>query len=254
MSGETIRFAGSAELDAAVQRLADAAGSTAAEVLPAQMRLLAVALAAKTRPYGATSSAQKEGIQRVEARITDIYPSVGMIAARLEKKEPRLKKAFIAKIKKKDFDAAEKIANDVLKLNCNVGEFDGGSLHRQQKFTKYVKHRLVVTNYKNVESYMASKKRLVGFAKGGFATAARQLGGVRGIPGFATRQQSPGSGSVTTSINGTVVTMINGVKYIEQALDRRGEADALSDRARNIDARINIMMGVKNRSASRSIK
>lgn len=250
----TLRFSDIAELDASIQRLADASGITAREVLPAQMRLFAADLAFNTRPIGKTSAAQKEGQKKVEARIRWVYPSVAIMADLLERKEERLKKAFIARVKKKEFAGAARILNDVFEGSYTIGNFDGGELHQKQQFSRRVANRLVVINYPKVEAYIREKKKLVGFAKGGFAAAARQLGGVRGIPGFATRQNAPGTGSVTGDGKTLTVTMTNGVRYIEDALDAHGEARAIAYRERAVSALIKRMMDRRMKQASRSLK
>ena len=255
MNGDvTLRFSDISELDRSIQRLADAAGSTVKEVLPAQMRLFAADLAFNTRPRGKTAGAQKEGQERVERRISTVYPSVGMMADMLGQKEERLKGAFIALIKKKKYAQAANLLNDIFSSTFTVGEFDGGKLHKEQQFTRRVDKKLVVTNYTKVNQYTRETKKRVGFAKGGFATAARQLGGVRGIPGFATRQNAPGTGSVTGDGRTLTVTMTNGVKYIEDALDAHGEAVAISYREKAVTAVIRRIMARKTRSASRSIR
>lgn len=252
MSGDvTLRFSDISELDAAIQRLADASGSTAREVLPAQMRLFAADLAFNTRPIGKTAAAQKTGQDKVDRRINFIYPSIGMMANLLGGKEERLKKAFIAQIKKRNFPAAAKLLNDLLPGTYTVGEFDGGVLHKDQQFSRLADKRLVVINHTKVGQYIREKKKLVGFAKGGFAAAARQLGGVRGIPGFATRQNAPGLGSVTGDGRALTVTMTNGVKYIRDALDEHGEARAIEHRKKAVDAVIRRMMDRKLRQAIR---
>ena len=89
----TLRFSDISELDSSIQKLADAAGSTVREVLPAQMRLFAADLAFNTRPIGKTAAAQKDGQKKVEDRIRWVYASVGMMADLLGRKEERLKKA-----------------------------------------------------------------------------------------------------------------------------------------------------------------
>ncbi len=255
MSGDvTLRFADISELDSAIQKLADAAGTTAREVLPAQMRLFAADLAFNTRPIGKTAAAQKAGQINVEKRIRWVYASVGMMADLLESHGERVKKGFIARVKKRDFSGAVRMLNDIFSSTYSIGEFDGGKLHQEQQFTRKVTKRLVVTNYPKVEAYIREKKKLVGFAKGGFAAAARQLGGVRGIPGFATRQNAPGSGSVTGDGKTLIVTMTNGVKYIEDALDAHGEARAIEYRQKAVTAVIKRMMDRKLRQSSKSLK
>ena len=250
----TLRFSDISELDSSIQKLADAAGTTAREVLPAQMRLFAADLAFNTRPIGKTAAAQKDGQKKVEDRIRWVYASVGMMADLLGQKEERLKKAFIARIKKREYAGAARMLNDIFPSSYTIGEFDGGELHKKQQFSRRVEKRLVVINYPKVEAYIREKKKLVGFAKGGFAAAARQLGGVRGIPGFATRQNAPGAGSVTGDGKTLTVTMTNGVKYIEDALDAHGEARAIEHRQKAVTSVIKRMMDRKMRQASRSLK
>jgi len=255
MSGNmTLRFVDIAELDSAIQKLADASGSTVREVLPAQMRLFAADLSFNTRPRGKTAAAQKEGQAKVEARIGTIYPSVGMMADLLGNKEDRLKTTFIALVKKRKFTEAAKLLNDVFSSSYTVGEFDGGELHRKQQFSRRVDKRLVVVNFAKVNQYIREKKKLVGFAKGGFAAAARQLGGVRGIPGFATRQNAPGSGSVSGDGKTLTVTMTNSVRYIADALDKHGEEVAIAYRQKAVSAVIKRMMSRKMKQSSRSLK
>lgn len=255
MNGDvTLRFVDIAELDSAIQKLADAAGSTAREVLPAQMRLFAADLAFNTRPIGKTAAAQKAGQINVEKRIRWVYCSVGMMADLLEPYGERVKKGFIARVKKKDFVNAARILNDIFPSTYTIGEFDGGKLHKEQQFSRKVTKRLVVINHPKVEAYIREKKKLVGFAKGGFAAAARQLGGVRGIPGFATRQNAPGSGSVAGDGRTLTVTMTNAVKYIEDALDAHGEARAIEHRQKSVVAIIKRMMDRKLRQSSRSLR
>jgi hypothetical protein len=255
MSGDvTLRFVDIAELDSSIQKLADAAGSTVKEVLPAQMRLFAADLSMNTRPVGKTASAAESGRINVEKRIRYVYPSVGMMADLLQPYGERVQKGFIARVKKKDFVNAARILNDIFPSTYTIGEFDNGDFHKKQQFTKRVEKRLVVVNYAKVEAYIREKKKLVGFAKGGFAAAARQLGGTRGIPGFASRQNAPGTGSVTGDGKTLTVTMTNDVRYIEDALDAHGELRAIEFRKRAVDAVIKRMMDRKMRESSRSLR
>lgn len=255
MNGDiTLKFADISELDSAIQRLADASGATVKEVLPSQMRLFAADLAFNTRPLGRTTASQKKGHELVEKRILQVYPSVGMMAEILASNGESAKGRFISYIKKKKYSSAAAMLNDTLSSNYSVGNFDGGKLHQEQQFSKRVNNRLVVIDHKKVTSYITAKKKLVGFAKGGFATAARQLGGVRGIPGFATRQNSPGTGSVTGDGKTLTITLTNQVKYIEHALDAHGEQRAIDHRNKMITELLKRIMTNKSRRASRSIK
>lgn len=251
---EVLEFSSISELDSVVSRLTDLSSKTAREVLTSEMRLLAVALSFNTRPLGSESESGAILKKKIDSRIRFIYPSVGEIVNLLKNKEERLGKAFSAMIRKHRYSEAAKMLNNIFPSKYSVGEFDGGTLHRNQKFSEKIIYRLVVINYPRVNSYSRDKQKLAGYAMGGFAAAARQLGGTRGIPGFASRQPSPGSGSVTESGGELSVTMTNGVKYIRQALDPHGEARALEFRKRSVEAVIQAIMDRKLKSISPHIK
>jgi hypothetical protein len=120
-------------------------------------------------------------------------------------------------------------------MHISIGTFDGGKLHKEQSEQKNVSRRLLVTSYSRVEAYANKTVRKSGFAKGGFATAARQLGGVRGIPGWATRQKAPGTGTVTGDGRTLTVTMTNLVNYLGAgALKKGDESIAVSNRQKNV--------------------
>ena len=235
------------ELNQAISSLAAASRTTVEEVLPAQMRLLATDLARNTNPMlkkGETPDAAKE---KVKARIYEIYVHRGTAIKLLRQKGDRTANAFLNAVNSGNYSQAAAILNRgaIGRGNFSVGRFDGGALHKQQKFTKSVRRKMVVIDYESVETYVKAKQKLVGFAKGGFATAARELGGVRGIPGFATRQNAPGRGHVSKAGDGLSVTLENQVPYLREALNKTGEENALISRKRNVDSVVKAMMSRK---------
>lgn len=244
------------DLDRAVQKLADAAGSTVKEVLPAQMRLFAADLAFNTRPIGKTPATQKEHQAKIMGRIMSEYFSVGAAYSFLKKDDPKKAAAFVRNVKAGNITEAATIINSTSKnpVIYSVGRFDGGKIHNEQRFRKKIHKALVCTDFKAVEVWAKKTIKLSGFAKGGYAAAARQLGGVRGIPGFATRQKAPGSGTVRGDGKTLTVTMTNDVRYIRQALDAHGEARAINHRERSVTAVIKRMMSRKMKQASPSLK
>jgi hypothetical protein len=252
----SVDFQSDAELNRALQRLADASSLTVREVIPAQARLFAADLAFNTRPLGKTGESQKEGMKRVASRIYGVYPPPGAIVNALKEINENLAKGFVRLCARRKFSQAANILNKHLSggVQYSVGAFDDGKLHRDQKNSKKVRRALVCPGYTRVEAYLKREQRLVGYAKGGFATAARDLGGVRGIPGYATRQGAPGKGSVTESKDGITVTLENKVKYIRHALDSHGETRAINFRTRSINAVLKRMMDRRVKSASASLK
>lgn len=244
------------ELRSAIQKLADASGKTVKEALPAQARLFAADLAFNTRPIGKSPSEQKKGQEKVARRINEVYLDVGAAVNILKRKSESLGKAFSAMIRRKDYRAAEELINrhGGGRSRFEVGPFDGGALHQKQQFSARVTVRRVCVDKAKVAQYIRSVQKLVGFAKGGFATAARQLGGVRGIPGYATRQKAPGKGSVKGDGKTLEVTLQNDVRYIDKALDRAGEERATQHRARSINLVLRRMMDRKIKNVSQSLK
>ncbi len=233
----SMTFQGSEQLNRAVQRLADISGKGVREVLTANMRLFAADLAFNTRPKGKGADGQREAQKRVEARVYAVYITMPGAIGIIKAKDVPAAEAFRRAVKNAKYTQAAAILNRFATgtERYSVGDFDDGELHKRQRFTRRVSHRLVVIYPAKIRTYAQKQMKLVGFAKGGFATAARQLGGVRGIPGYATRQNSPGQGTVTGNGAQLTVTLQNDVRYIAEALDRAGEETAIMHRKRAIE-------------------
>jgi hypothetical protein len=86
----------------------------------------------------------------------------------------------------------------------------------------------VLAGDKTLETYIAKKQKMVGLAKSGWASAAREMGGARGIPSWAKRWTNTGSATDKTG-NGNMQSVIieSKVKYASQALPDGEEAHAL---------------------------
>lgn len=235
----SIEFKDSAEMNKALESLALASKKTLREVIPPQARLFCADLAANTRPYGKDAAGQKIGQDRVDSRIRSVYLSVGGAVETLKRDAgEKIAKQFQRYLRKREYAACARVFNDNCKLRTRykVGPFDGGALHRSQKDQKKVSQGLIVDGaFSKVEAYIRDTKKKVGFAKGGFATAARELGGVRGIPGYVTRQNSPGRGVIQESGDSLSVTIENNVTYIKYAYDAAGEARAIDFRVKQIN-------------------
>lgn len=208
-----------------LQKMADAAGEAAQSSLVSQARLFCVDMAAETLPKVEKKGGTLEQARdKVAARIGQIYKPVGWAVEALNRKDPGIGYRFGEAVKRRRFAEADSILTKTLGgVSFSVGTFDGGRLHKAQESTRVIRKVRVVTNFASVEVYMRKKKRMVGFAKGGFAAAARNLGGVRGIPGYATRQKSPGKAYVQKSATKTVVVIENHVKHIDAALPKGAE-------------------------------
>jgi hypothetical protein len=97
--------------------------------------------------------------------------------------------------------------------------WDGGTAHKRMKLGKlsgpYPVH--LVCDYNNVKKYRTQEKKKVGFLKSGWADAAQDLGGTRGIPMFAKKgHKRSGSGRVDGRGGKAILIVKNTAKYILQ--------------------------------------
>ena len=223
------------ELNLALNRLAESTGKTLKEVLPSQMRLLATDLAFVTYPKGKGTKDNADHQKKIKGRIAEVYPHIGTIVNQLKEIEPKVVGRFTKYMASRQYGQAKLILDKYMpNMNITIGAFDGGALHKEQMNKRRVARRHLTTGYNRVEAYANKIVKRSGFAKGGFATASRQLGGVRGIPGFATRQNAPGSGSITGDGKTLTVTIVNGVNHLKYALKPRDESFAVSNRQKNV--------------------
>ena len=242
-------------MNRAIQRLADEAGKAAREVLVSQARLFCADLAFNTKPIGKTAAAGKKLKEDIASRIDFIYLPVGAAVNMLKGRDASLAAVFQKALRQQNFAQAAAIMNRMFGgTSWSVGPFDGGDLHKKQRFRKRVTQRMVVTEKGRLTAYKRAEVKLAGFAKGGFATAAKQLGGTRGIPGFATRQNAPGVGSVTGDGKSLLVKIENRVRYIREALDDGGEDRAIRHRVKSINSVLKRMATRRFKKASRSLK
>lgn len=255
MNGDvTFHFDDIAELDSAVRKLADISQVTSKEVLGSQIRLLAVDLAYYTLPVGREKRYQTDHATKIARRIRFEYISVGYAVDFLNNVKPGLGAEFSRHVRKKRFSDAADLMNRHSKENFTVGSFDRGKMHNLNRTGKHPDARMVVVDYSKVMSFAKTAGRKSGFAKSGFAAAARQVGGVRGIPGWVTRQGGSGSGMIASSGNTVTAEIRNNVPYIRDALLPDGEERAIANRKKQVTAVIKRMMDRKMRAASKSLK
>lgn len=246
----------SRELDSAVQKLIQISKGSAESILKSQARLFCVDLAIATRRTGKgvePARKQKESIQKT---IEHIYWPVGkMVNALKAEGKPEIARQFQRYLRKREYERAAAMLTRVMKGGrWRVGAFDGGELHRKNRFRKTVTTRMVVVDKASISRYITEVKKRVGVAKGGFATAAKQLGGSRGIPAYAANHNAAGSGRVTRSNNGVNVEVANNVRYAELAIDPGLEQIALNFRIKKITETVRHKTEYKMKQASRSLK
>src|SRR5215471_8844780 len=85
-----------------------------------------------------------------------------------------------------------------------------------------------VKNPSALKSYVKSETDKVGAGKGGWATCARILGGVRGIPRWITKHNSPGQVIENYGAQRTTITIINQVPYASAIITPAQKSEAIT--------------------------
>jgi hypothetical protein len=163
---------------------------TAGEVLESEGRIVAIALAKSTQPFGTGSEAKDMGERAVARDIAKVYASLGDVFSKL----PTLGLGDAAQFWKLIKTGKTEAAMDLIRQSgarfagIRIGPFDGGALHRQARNShtgrvNQTAPSLIVSDSGPLKSYVQSKINFVGYAKSAWAAVARQLGGTRGLRG-----------------------------------------------------------------------
>lgn len=211
-------------------------GLTLKNSLPGLMRsagrLAAVSLAFQTQPFG--DSTQSEAIGKV-ATTRDIYKVYTTPGKAYDDLDPKSQPGFWKAVSVRAWDRAQNIlsrAGRSLK-STPIQPFDNGAAHRQLRNNRgriagSQKPVMIVQNTQALKTYVATEMGKVGFGKGGWATCARALGGIRGIPGWVHKHNSPGSVIENYGTARTSITLINQVPYASSILSPVQKAEAVS--------------------------
>ncbi len=208
-------------------------------------RLCAVSLAFQTQPFGDDEKAEALGkvattrdIYRVYATpgkaFDDLSASVKKITTHGKEVDFDPQKAFWSCIKTSKWPQAQSILSrfgNRLKSTL-IDNFDGGDQHRrlrnnQGRIPSSQKPVMIVKDSQKLKSYVATEMSKVGFGKGGWATCARILGGVRGIPHWIAKHNSPGQAIENYGANLTSITLINQVPYASAILSPTQKQEAV---------------------------
>ena len=213
----------SQDLINSLNKLKLATGKSTAQVLKQQARLVAVSLAYSTQPYG--DDGQPLGISAIKRDVSKVYGSPTTIYAQIKERDEAMAKGFYGLIEKGKVKQAQELllAAQVVDSQTPIGSFDGGEAHKASRNSvgRVSRRRaaLIVSNPDKIRTYIEKCVKLVGFAKGGWAACARQLGGVRGIPGWVSRQKdSPGEVIDKSEEAQGYIILVNKVKYISRCL------------------------------------
>jgi hypothetical protein len=232
-----------------IQRLALDLKLDIAVVLKRLGRLEAVSFARSTQPY--TKGGDKEGLRAnyaeslaqgkgaVDRDIRRMFKTGGSVYAEIRATgdEPLASAFYIQyqanKLKgKKGAEALMQKSTTKFKT-LTIERKINADLHKQSRDGRgrVARNRLpkqVLAGDKSLEIYIAKKQQMVGLAKSGWASAAREMGGAKDIPSWAKRWKNTGSATDKTG-NGNMQSVIieSKVKYASQALPAGEEAQAL---------------------------
>lgn len=198
-----------------------------------EARLVAVSLAIQTQPFGDSATSQAIGQVAVSRDIYRVYATPGTVYKDII--DPGAAAGFWKAVKTSAWDRATRI---IQRASANfkstpIQQFDGGSSHQnlrnnQGRIPQSQKPAMIVTNPTAIKTYITAEQKKVGFGKGGWSACARALGGTRGIPGWVSRQDSPGTVVENYKAERSSVVMTNEVPYASEILSPSQKQEAIN--------------------------
>ncbi len=200
-------------------------------VLHQAARLCAVSAAFQAQPFGIDEKAQALGVVATTSDIYRVYATPGK--AWKDISDEGAAAGFWKAVKTSAWDRAAKILNrsGAQLKSTLIDNFDGGAQHRQLRsrgrISKSQKPVMIVKDAQKLKSYVITEIKKVGFGKGGWSSCAGALGGTRGIPGWISRQNSPGIVHEDYGASVMSITMTNQVPYASSILSPAQKAEAV---------------------------
>ncbi|MCM8526668.1 MAG: hypothetical protein NE327_09145 [Lentisphaeraceae bacterium] len=223
-------------LSKALKDLAEHSRRDIQKILIDQAKLFCVDLIHVTQPWGRGTKAKKVGEGAVAKDIRKVYLNEFDLYEMIKKESEESAKAFYYYLKKGDMRRAGQIAS---KVNIQLNSFDYGRKHKQKRSRNTGKVTSTLKNTfaenKDIIDYTNNIKKNVGFAKAGWAHAAKALGGHSKIPAWVKRHNG-NLGTVRITKRGGIdeVLLINNVKYIGKLVDKYHVLKAMNSRGRAI--------------------
>ncbi len=195
-------------------------------------RLAAVSCAFQAQPFGIDEKAQALGVVATTRDIYRVYATPGKAYDDIS--DDGAKAGFWKAVKTSAWDRAAKILNrSGARLKSTlIDNFDGGAQHRQLRNNQgripaSQKPVMIVKDAQKLKSYVLTETKKVGFGKGGWAACSRALGGTRGIPGWISRQNAPGTVIENYGVTVMSITMTNQVPYASAILSPAQKQEAI---------------------------
>lgn len=208
-----------ARFRAAIQKLVALSDTPVKDILAQQGRLFVVDAARFTERYGNTAAAGRQHKIDVRKTLNFIYMRPLNVAKMISKAAGEATgRRFSNYIRRRNVASAQALVDKFLGgsgYTIEVGMWDGGALHKSMLTQAGYKRRLVVMDYTNVGKYIRKKVANVGAVKAGWAKAAEQLGGSRGIPAYAKKgHRTRGTGKVEGTGDKCTLTITNHSRYV----------------------------------------
>ena len=205
-----------------IRDFAQIAGRSMQDEIIATARLLAVSLATSTQPYGKTTAAREVGEARVSKDISKVFRTPSSIFAEIKEDDQASASKFWTAYKRNDV-AVMRSTMTAASIDLEISATPRPELHdaarnRLGRVNSLAKQ--LVTQPGALEAYIKLRQKKVGWAKAGWAAAADDCGGHRGIPAWASGRHPSAQGMaiITRDANHPKVIIVNNVSYIDQVL------------------------------------
>lgn len=258
MSGEISAQWHDSDWDRLVHRFAAYRSKTVPEVVRAQARLICVNLAHNTQPYGADDAARAKGRNAVRGDLNKVFlgPERILEIARLgARRGHELSERMIEAVESGRSARVAELWRQQSGQSLPAADAPDPQWHRQQRNRRGKVSRkgrpMLVLSASALRAYTLTKEKLVGFAKSGWATAARALGATRGIPGWVSRNRGPGTArDATADPSYPRVVLSNTVRYIDQVLPPKERERAVHMQYQKMDRALQHQMDAELRKAA----
>jgi hypothetical protein len=266
------------KLDGALHLLARETGKDFGEIVRKESRIVAVCFAIGTQPFSGSEGNFKSdnptytgaadrllGEQAVLRDVGFVYRTIDQVYAQIQTQSKnqfgggeRAAKLFYACVMNGEMQWATQLLRrlNIFDSAAPLGKFDKGAAHQQRRNQRGrvgggKRASIIITDPKKLVTYVKKIQRRVGFAKGGWAAAARQIGGTRGMPQWVTRHKNaPGSATDNSrSSNNPHVILHNRVSYINAVFSAKDEAIALRSAQGRIEKQVRIIVAKNARKA-----
>lgn len=218
----TARITGEERVMRKVEAFAEMAGRGLQDEIIGLARLVAVSMATSTQPYGASKAAHDTGKRRVEMDIRRVFRTPSSIYQELSEENPDDARAFWAAFSRRDTTLMEDLlrqhAIDLVVAPAPIKEFHDAA--RGPRGRVKGRARQLVTQSESLRRYIQTRQKMVGFAKAGWAKAADDCGGHRGIMAWASSKHptAPGGAIITKDPRRPRVVIYNRVSYVSDIL------------------------------------